>query len=125
MNHSKIHLLKLGRSAMKLIASGRQTVEGRLTSKRLHAIEVDDILSFNEGALLVRVTRITNYSTFREMVCAETPAALGEKADDIEAAIRSYRKIYWYPDAEKKGCIAFAIQLCDMSLSQTPTQTHF
>lgn len=103
------HDMKLGRTALRLISSGSQTAEGRLASGRLRAIKIGDILNFNAGALLCRVTRITIYSSFAEMVHAETPTALGEP-DDEEQAVRNYRKYFHWPDAEKRGVIAFGIE---------------
>src|SRR5690242_9830727 len=85
-----------------------------MTSAKLRAVRVGDILCFNDGALYCRVTRVTAYPTIREMVIAETTQALGEPPDDTDHAVKTYRKIYSYvsPD-EERGMLAFAVEVLD------------
>ncbi len=113
--HPRTHQLKLGRAAVRLITQGRQTVEGRLASGRMGQIQPGSIICFNAGEICCRVTRVTRYANFRDMVTAETPAALGEKPDDIAAAIKSYQKIFWYTDVLQREALAFALEVCNLS----------
>lgn len=109
----KTHKLRIMAEPLKRILSGHKLVEGRLASKCMREIQVGDLISFEcEGLKCdpIEVVGVRQYPNFREMIADVGVSALGfpEMTPDQLGAL--YKRIYWYPDAEKNGVLAIRLR---------------
>lgn len=98
---------------LKLITDGVKTVEVRVGYPRMRTIQPGQALTFVSGGQRVptRVKRVTEYSSFEDMLDHEDMRAiggeLGESREDLLAAIRSI----YPPEKERLGVLAIEIEL--------------
>lgn len=95
------------------IKAGRKTIEGRCGSPKFSEIKENDVVRFfseeNPATDVVcRIERIARYSTFRQMLMAESVARCIPDAATIEDGLALYMSIPEYPEKEKMfGVVAF------------------
>ncbi|MGH2732954.1 MAG: ASCH domain-containing protein [Actinomycetota bacterium] len=104
--------LNIRKEYLKLIADGTKTVEVRVGYPSMRRIQAGQGLAFVSGEERVptRVKRVTEYSSFAEMLDHEDPLAiggeLGESREELLSVIRSI-----YPlEKEQLGVLAIEIE---------------
>ncbi|MEU8785957.1 ASCH domain-containing protein [Streptomyces sp. NPDC048637] len=102
--------LNIRKPYFDLIAAGAKTIEVRVGYPKIRKIAAGDTLriSCGDDTLTTRITQVNEYESFKAMLGAEDPAAIGGPDmthDELVAAIRDI-----YPP-EKEALGAFALHL--------------
>lgn len=94
---------------LDLIVAGRKTVEVRVAYASMRRIQPGTLLRFRSGddQCLTRVERVTEYSSFAEMLEHEEAGTIGD-TDDPEELLAKVREIY-PPKKEALGVLAIGI----------------
>ena len=101
--------MRIYREYFDMLASGAKTIEIRVGYPSMRSIEVGDVIRFNnDPSCRCRVTRISIYGTFAEMMATEDPRKINpyKSAEEQLADIRSI----FPPEKEALGVLAF--ELC-------------
>lgn len=107
----KLHIQK---KYFDYIKSGLKTVEGRIASKSLKAVNAGDTILFECSDLLVscRVIQKYIYRSFEEMLNDQGLQNCLPSVTDVAVGIEIYRSFPNYRELEtKNGVIAFKIEL--------------
>ncbi len=110
--HSK-RQLNIRKPYLELIAKGIKTVEVRVGYPSMRKIRPGQDLEFISGddAVMTRVKRVAEYSSFEDMLAQENPLSiggeLGESKDELLPVIRSI----YPPEKEQLGVLAIEIEL--------------
>lgn len=105
--------LKIRKPYLELISEGIKTVEVRVGYPNMRKIQPGQNLNFTSGddTVMTRVKRVTEYSSFEDMLTQEDPISiggeLGESKDELLAVIRSI----YPPEKEQLGVLAIEIEL--------------
>ncbi|MBB4702601.1 ASCH domain-containing protein [Sphaerisporangium siamense] len=105
--------LNIRKPYFQLIVNGAKTVEVRVGYPRMRKIRPGHMLTFVSGddRVTTRVTRVTEYASFEEMLDREDPRLiggdLGENPENLLAVIRSI----YPPEKERLGVLAIEIDI--------------
>ena len=105
--------LNIRRPYLQLIEDGTKTVEVRIGYPSMRRIQAGQELVFVSGDHRVptRVTRVTEYDTFAQMLDQEDPRSigggLGESREELLEVIRGI----YPPEKERLGVLAIGIEL--------------
>ncbi|GAA2339151.1 MULTISPECIES: ASCH domain-containing protein [Streptomyces] len=104
------HTLNIRKPYFDLISQGTKTIEIRVGYPKIRKFKPGDLLCFISGDATVqtRVTAITEYRSFEEMLDAEESAAIGGHSMTRDELLAAIREIY---PAEKEALGAFAIHI--------------
>jgi ASC-1-like (ASCH) protein len=91
------------------IKNGTKTVEGRLGKSKYFELVEGDVIQIND--LLVKVVKVTKYSTFKEMLIVEGIKNVIPDAQDLESAINVYYEFYTKEEELKFGVAAIHFKL--------------
>jgi len=113
-------------SLVEAIRNGEKTIEGRLGKPRFLKMNVGDILSIREDVwidgknigsqdykLLVKITQILYFETFKEMLESIDFTAAVPSAKSVRDAVNKYSEFYSVDDEEKYGVVAIFFELID------------
>lgn len=106
------HELTIRKPYLDLVASGVKTVEVRVGYPKIRGIRAGDELVLVCGGerLATRVTRVSVYASFEEMLGHEDPVAIGgELGRDREELLAVIRGIY-PPAKERLGVHAIGVR---------------
>jgi len=109
MNNKIVRGMRIFRQYFDLIKSGRKTVEVRVGYSSMRSIRVGCYIRFNDDPQCeCLVTRVTNYSSFAEMMSREDPQKINP---GISAAqqLTDIRRIF-SSEKEALGVIAFELR---------------
>ncbi len=104
--------LNIRREYLEIIAEGTKTVEVRVGYPSMRRIQPGQDLTFVSGEKRVptRVKRVTEYSSFEEMLDHENPISIGgELGESREELLSVIRRIY-PPEKERLGVLAIEIE---------------
>ncbi|MDI6412279.1 MULTISPECIES: ASCH domain-containing protein [Streptomyces] len=109
-SQSSEHTLHLRKPYFDLIANGSKTIEVRVGYPKIRRMAAGDRLLLHSGddTLATRITALTEYASFEDMLDAEDNTAIGEPGMDREQLLAACRDIY-PPTKEALG--VFAIHL--------------
>jgi len=109
MSKAQIRPMKIFRRYFDMIEKGEKTIEVRVGYARMRRIkEGDTIRFFTKGSSCdSKVIRVTEYSTFEEMMAAEEPAKINPH-EDAESQLKAIRGIF-PPEKEKLGVLVFEL----------------
>lgn len=101
-----------------LIKLGIKTKEGRLNKGTFQNIKIGDIITFENDdfkykrTIIVEITNITIYTTFREYLKKEQLSECLPSVDTIEEGIKVYNIFYSKEEEERYGilCLKFKIK---------------
>ena len=105
--------LKMQPQYLEQITAGQKTVEGRLNSGKMKAVQPGDVLRCVSGfkMLRVRVLSVKCYHDFASMLSAEGLAACLPGCASLEQGVSIYRKFPWYATGEQVyGVLALRIR---------------
>ncbi|WP_280664719.1 MULTISPECIES: ASCH domain-containing protein [unclassified Kitasatospora] len=93
---SAVRVMHLRRPYLDLVASGAKTVEVRVTYPNRRDLAPGQLIRFQaEGAhVLTRVTRVSRYASFEEMLDHEDVAAISGVPESREELLTAIRSIY-------------------------------
>jgi ASC-1-like (ASCH) protein len=98
-----------------LVAAGRKTREVRVKYAKFNGLTTGDLIRFSvkntDRSCLTRVTRVTEYASFEDLLDAEGPSQVNPDATR-EEQLANIRNIY-PPEKERLGCLAIGIELVD------------
>ncbi len=92
------------------IKNGVKKVEGRLNKSKFRDMKTGDEVIINE-VLQVRITHITPYASFKDMISSVGFQKLIPDAKNLEEAEAVYNKFYSKKDEAQFGVIALRIEL--------------
>ncbi len=109
----RVHEMGIYKRYFDLIASGSKTTEIRVNDSSRKKIKTGSLIRFRcqDDEVLTRVTRITRYATFEEMLDHEELASVNPLATR-EEQLASIRQIY-PPEREALGVLAIGIELIE------------
>lgn len=113
---SKLHKVFLKKQYLKLIESGKKTVEGRVGKEKFRLISQGDTIEFissddKQTSLMCIVTRVAQYHSFRQMLEKEGVNNCLPGTLTIEEGISIYHQFPNYKDgAQKYGVCAFKLK---------------
>ncbi|XP_047091639.1 uncharacterized protein LOC124703474 isoform X1 [Lolium rigidum] len=90
------------------LCAGSKNVEGRLAAGNYNRITQGSLLIFNK-CLLLDVEAIRNYSSFSEMLQAETISNVLPGISSIEEGVKVYRKFYTEEKEKSYGVLAISV----------------
>jgi ASC-1-like (ASCH) protein len=112
---TRVHELNLFRQYFDLVAAGRKTTEVRVKYARLADLAAGDIIRFRikgtDETCDVRVTKVTEYKTFEDLLDSEGPSQVNPTASRDEQ-LANIRAIY-APEKEALGALAISIELIE------------
>lgn len=113
-------------SLVEAIRSGEKTIEGVLGKAHFLKMNVGDTLSIREDIwingknigsqeykLLVKITQILYFETFKEMLSSIDFTAAVPSARSIHDAVNKYSEFYSSDDEEEYGIVALFFELID------------
>jgi ASC-1-like (ASCH) protein len=119
--HESKHIYgELAFTFFNLIMSGHKTIEGRLNTGKWSTLKVGDTITFTrkkaDGTLTndhveIRVTNLTRYSTFREMLTQEGLRRVLPGLTTVEDGVELYKTWYSIADQVTYGVLALEIQI--------------
>lgn len=106
------HSLNIRKPYFDLIASGAKTIEVRVGYPKIRKITAGDTLRIASGdeSLTARVTAVREYESFKAMLDAEDPAAIGGPDMSNDQLVAAIRDIY-PPEKEDLGVFALHLTL--------------
>ncbi|MCX6811142.1 MAG: ASCH domain-containing protein [Candidatus Berkelbacteria bacterium] len=93
-----------------MVINGLKTVEGRLNKGKFAEIEIGDVLMMLPGGKKFRVIGKRKYKTFKEMLKSEGIKNILPDQDNVEDAIKIYRRFYKKSEEKKFGALAIRIK---------------
>lgn len=108
--------LKCKNEWFNLIKTKEKTVEGRLKSDKFNNLKCDDIIKLSNDEVagefvFLKVLKVVEYKTFKEMLEIESLEKVLPTVDDINNGINVYRNFYTEEDELQKGVIGIHIKL--------------
>jgi len=94
----------------------RKTVEGRIKRSKWAQMRLGDIWRVSSTSLesfTARITRITEYESFREYLHSEGLAKTLPGVSNIDEGISVYRRFFSEEDERTSGVIAFELEIID------------
>ncbi|UKY47817.1 ASCH domain-containing protein [Streptomyces inhibens] len=106
------HTLNIRKPYFDLIATGSKTIEIRVGYAKIRKMAAGDSLRFSSGdhSLLTRITDLSEYTSFEEMLTAEDNTAIGEPGMTRDQLLATCRDIY-PPEKEALGVFAIHLRL--------------
>jgi len=121
-----MHEIGIESSLVEAIRNGEKTIEGSLGKPRFLKMDVGDTLSIREDIwidgknigsqdykLLVKITQILYFETFKEMLESIDFTAAIPSAKSIRDAVNKYTELYSKDDEEEYGVVAIFFELID------------
>jgi ASC-1-like (ASCH) protein len=104
------HSLSIRKPYFDLIASGAKTIEVRVGYPKIRKMTAGDTLKITCGdeTLTTRITAVNEYESFKAMLDAEDPAAIGGPDMTHDQLVAAIRDIY---PPEKEALGAFALHI--------------
>lgn len=97
------------------IKEQRKIVEGRLNSAKYSDLLIGNIIKLikEDDFILLKVTNVTKYKSFSEMLQTETLARVlpDSNINTIDDGVNVYRQFYSEKSESKKGVIAITIEV--------------
>ena len=99
-----------------LISLGLKTIDGRKNKGIFKKMKVGEIIKwinndFNNRSILTKITRITEYDTFKKMLETEGLNNVLPSIYDIETGLSIYYKYYTKEDEIEYGVLAIELKL--------------
>ncbi len=94
---------------LTFVKEGKKTVEGRLAKNKYCNLKICDIIKIND--ILLKVTNISRYKTFKEMLTKEGLNNVIPNAKSIQEGVDVYYKFYNPKDEKIFGVIGIGIQV--------------
>ncbi len=114
-SHTHQHQLHVQTRWYDLIALSAKKYEGRLFDSDVSTIQPGDIIEFISGGrtpLLTRVTSVTRYRNFDEMLDGDGLVKMLPGVDSMDAGLEIYRGFPGYREGENEyGAAAFGLEL--------------
>ena len=92
-----------------LVLRGQKTIEGRLSKGKFKDLQVGDFLLIEPGQESFVVTKLTRYSSFKDMLGAEGVSVVVPDKKTIDEAVAVYRSFYTPAMEQEYGVIAIAL----------------
>lgn len=111
---SSIHHLNIQSVYLRMILSGKKTVEGRLAKEKYALFKCGDIIVFRaqEEVLNTRITETKHFLSFKDMLEYYGVQACLPNLSCIKNAIKIYHSFPGYAEGEAKlGVIGFKVSL--------------
>jgi len=107
--------LNIRKPYLQLIATGVKTVEVRVGYPSMRKIQAGQNLKFGAGdqEVMTRVKRVTEYSSFDQMLDHEDPRAIGGELGESPARLLSVIRDIYPPEKEQLGVLAIEIELAE------------
>ena len=113
--HPHQHQLHVQHRWYDLIASSAKKYEGRLSDSDVNTIQSGEVIEFiseNRAPLLTRVTSVTQYKDFGEMLAGDGLGKLLPGIDSVQAGLEIYRGFPGYREGEREyGAAVFGLEL--------------
>ncbi|WP_028924822.1 ASCH domain-containing protein [Pseudonocardia acaciae] len=108
-----VRRMSIYKQYLRQIATGDKTVEVRVAYPKNRKLAAGDLLAFVSGdeTCLTRIVRVSEYSTFEDMLDTEEPVRIGFGEDETRAVmLETIREIY-PPEKERLGVLAVEVEL--------------
>lgn len=98
---------------LQLIAEGVKTIDVRVGSPEMRAIQAGEMVTFVAGdqRLPAKVTRIVEYASFDDMLDHEDPEAIGGSLGRSRSQLLAVIRSIYPPDQERLGALAIHLNV--------------
>lgn len=115
LNDMTVHEMKLNPSPFDMIRKGEKTIEGRLNDEKRQQIQIGDQIIFKKlpkltEELLVKVTKLFKYPTFRAMFEELPSEAFGAPGWTVDELVEAFYKYYTLDEEVKYGVVGIEIE---------------
>lgn len=96
------------------LKNGQKTIEGRIRREKYAEISAGDLIDVfnNEESeyVKVRVKRVTNYRSIREMLTKEPLRKVLPDAESVDQGVEIYKKFYTEAEEKEFGVVAIEVE---------------
>lgn len=97
------------------LKNGQKTIEGRIRRGKYAEISAGDLIDvFNNDEteyVKVKVKRVANYQSIREMLTKEPLKKVLPDAENVDQGVEIYRKFYTEVEEKEYGVVAIEVEL--------------